>query len=82
MEPETPLPWPLFLLFPCLPKKEKTNKTMLWTEAVYSGLGTTWMPCLYAPVKGGHQVCKVWPQGMDGASGPLLLSSAVPFYPN
>lgn len=29
MEPETPPPWPFFLLFPCLPKKEKTNKTML-----------------------------------------------------
>lgn len=29
MEPETRPPRPFSLLFPCLPKKEKTNKTML-----------------------------------------------------
>lgn len=72
----------LFLLFPCLPKTEKTNKTMLLDRGC---LLWAWDYLDALPLCS----CQGWSSSLQGpASGDgwglwaLLLSSAVPFYPS
>lgn len=74
------LPGPFPFSSRAFPRRRRPTKQCFWTEAVYSGLGTTWMPCLSAPVKGGHQVCKV--RAGDGwglwASAAFLCCTLLP----
>lgn len=71
MEPETPHPWPFFLLFLCLPKNEKTNKTMLLDRGCFTlGWG---LPGCPAPMLLLWVVIKSVRSGLWGWMGPVGL---------